>query len=128
MGVQLRETIAIERHAVRAEADLIDIGLHLVVPQDTPEDAQCLAQRVARRLLVALTPQQSHEVFAGAAAPGAARKVDEQRNVLAPQQFGRGVSAGQRHLYRAEHAAVGTWGSRHGVGIIGRGAVPGKRR
>src|SRR5436190_1967335 len=114
--VQLREAVAIERHAVRAEADLVDVRLHLVVSQGAPEDAQCLAQRVARLLLVAVAPEQSYEVLAGAQPPRAACEVHEQRDVLAPQELGRRVGAGHRHLHRAEHAAVDACGSRHGAG------------
>ena len=36
--VQLREAVAIERHAVRTEADLVDVRPHLIVSQDAPED------------------------------------------------------------------------------------------
>src|SRR5207247_6787059 len=84
---KLRKPVAIERDAARREAHLIHVGLHAGIAQHPPQHAQRLAQRVPGLLLVAVAPQQPDEVLPGAALARAAREVDEQRQVLAPQEF-----------------------------------------
>src|SRR5437667_12847661 len=70
---------------------------------------------MARLALVPVAPQQAHEVFARAAPARAARQVDEQREMLAPQQLGRRVRAIDGHARGPEHAAVDVGKRSHGA-------------
>src|SRR6266516_970599 len=63
-----------------------------------------------------------------AALAGAACEVDEQRQVLAPQQLGRRCGAVHGHARGAEHADGEVGGVGHRAPIIGHGAVASKRR
>src|SRR5439155_24701225 len=74
---------------------------------------------MARLALVAFAPQQSHEVLARAAAARAPGQVDEQSEVLAPQQLGWSVHAVDRDACGPEHPTVDAGEGRHRAGLSG---------
>ena len=118
--IQLGKPVAVQRDGVRAQPNLIHLHPHCVVPQDAAENPQSLAERVAGLLLIPIAPQQAHEMLARAAPPRAPREIDQEGEVLAPQELGRGVRAVHRHAGRSHRPAVDSRRSGHGSGPVTR--------
>src|SRR5438094_835417 len=106
---QLGEPVAVERHRIRRQPNLIDVGQEPLVPEGAPQHAERFAQRVAGLALVAVAPQQADQVLAGAALTGAPRQVDEQRDVFTPQELRGRLRTGDGDTHGTEHATVQGW-------------------
>ena len=85
---QLLELVRVELH--RAVQQLDDIALSREPVADVVADhANGLTNRLARRGVVLVRPQQPDQLLPGAAALGRARQIQEQRDVFLPEQLGR---------------------------------------
>ena len=100
------EVVGIELDCVGGDADAIGVRLQAGIAGAAPQDAQGLVQGVPRSPVRLVGPQQADQVVAGAGALRGPCQVDEQRQVLAPQQLRRRRTAVESHVHGAECAAA----------------------
>ena len=99
------EPIGVELHRTGAESHLVAVRLEPPLAEVAAQCAHRLVERVARVLLGLVSPQQPDQMLPGAGAFRRAREVDEEREVLPPQQRGRRPGAVHAHIHRAQRAA-----------------------
>ena len=105
LGRQLLEPTHVQIHRALGEPDLADRDLHGLMARVPANHAKRLAQRVARRQLGPIGPQEADQMLTTASLAWGAGEIDEQREVLAPEQLGRRGGAIDRHLDRPERPA-----------------------
>jgi hypothetical protein len=120
------ELVAIERENIGPERDLIHVGPHCVVTQDAPKHPQRFTQRVSRRLLVALAPQEPDDMLARSGAARAACEIHEQCEVFPPQELSRRGRAVDRDAGGPEDTGVYATHLVHGGTIIDAARRSGK--
>ncbi len=103
---QTLELLEIEANRVGRQADLIPLALQAFRTEMFAQNAHRLVQRVARRRIRLIAPEQPDEVVSRARSFRGAGKVDQQRQVLAPKQFRWRRIAVDQELDGAEHSAA----------------------
>jgi len=90
---QLAEPVAVERHGVRRQPDLIDVSDHSLVPRAARSTRSASLSECRACALVRGHSTTGRSVLARAALARTPRQVHEQRDVLTPQELRRGVGA-----------------------------------
>src|SRR5688500_1975068 len=90
--------VLVEMDGLGGQSDLLPDGRDGTVAQVPADQPDCFVQRMARTGLRTVAPEEPDEVLARASAPWRLREIDEQREMLAPEQLRRrdgGVELGR---------------------------------
>ena len=99
------ELVDVELHRIVRQPDQIASGGDVFVSHNTSYDPNGFTQRMSRGGFRFLGPQEAGQMLARAQAFGGPGKVDEQREVLAPENLGGRIGTVDLHLNRSERAA-----------------------
>jgi len=118
------EAVGIELDGTDPQLELIACGVQIRLAQAAAQDADRLAQRLAGGRLILVGPEETDGMLAGAAPRGCPSEVEQQREVLAPEEIRGCRRAVHHHLDRSECAAedhvTRSIGSRAGAAGAGR--------
>ena len=85
---QPHEFVGVQLHRAVYELNDVARGRDVVVPHELAQHADGLAHGSAGGGVVLVRPEQTDQLLAGAAVFGGAREIQQQRDVLLPQQLG----------------------------------------
>lgn len=99
-----RQPVHVQLDRAVAQPHLLALHLDVRLPGGAPQHVHRFPQRVPRGRLRLVRPQQADQMLARAGAPRRAGEIDQQREVLAPQQLGRRLEPVHRDEERPQGA------------------------
>ena len=94
----LVEEIYVESDGPLGHQDSVGVGVEHAITRVPPDDAEGLVERVARRRLGLIAPQESDQVLTRALPIRRPREVEQERQVLSPRELAWGRIATDREL------------------------------